>query len=173
MFTSIRSSSTNLGTYSTSHLRLETYPAGTAGINIRDAKTSRYTGKLQFVKISDTDGVKYLAALHRSHAKTSDYIAPITYQKYAQDLRPSLRSFNLHETPFTSHSARIGKATEDFIKGEPVEKIAINGRWKSINSLRYYVNNGRAWVLNTPLSSNQQKNIAEAESSLSRMLHGK
>ena len=32
-------------------LRLAAYPSGTAGINIHDPKTSRYTGKLQFVKV--------------------------------------------------------------------------------------------------------------------------
>ena len=40
-------------------LCLEAFPAGTAVINIHDEKTSRYTGKLQFVKMSYSDGVKF------------------------------------------------------------------------------------------------------------------
>ena len=63
-------------------LRLAAYPSGTAGINILDAKTSRYTGKLQFVKVSDRHGIKLLAELkHRSTANTAR-IAPISYQQY-------------------------------------------------------------------------------------------
>ena len=147
-------------------LRLSAYPPGTAGVNIYDAKTSRYTGKLQFVKISDPDGVKLLSEVHRSCPDKSSRIAPITYQQYKDDLRQSLTNFQLHETPFTSHSARIGKATEDFIRGVPVEQIAINGRWKSLNSLRYYLNNGRAWILNTPLSESQQKMLSQAAASM-------
>ena len=124
-------------------LRMAAYPPGMAGVNIHDAKTSRYTDKFQFVKVPDQNNIKLLSALkHRSNANTAR-IAQISYQQYTDELRQSFKHFQLHETPFTIHSARIGRATDDCIRGEPVEQIAINGRLTSLSSLRYYLNNGR------------------------------
>ena len=150
-------------------LRLAAYPAGTAGVNIQDAKTSRYTGKLQFVKLADQHGINLLSALKQRYPQNIGRIAPISYQRYTDDLRQSLEHFQLEETPFTTHSARIGKATEDYIRGE---QIAINGRWKSMASLRYYLNNGRAWILNTPITSNQQRTLSLAAAKMKHALAG-
>ena len=151
-------------------LRLSSYSPETAGLNIYDSKTSRYTGKLQFVKLSDREGVKFLSGLRCVRSSASMRIVPIKYHQYSNDLRKAITHFQLQDTPFISHSARIGKATEDFIAGETVEQIAINGRWKCINSLRYYLNNGRAWSLNTPISLIQQHKIARASAKMRHTL---
>ena len=153
-------------------LRLAAYPAGTARVNIQDAKTSRYTGKLQFVKLADQHGINLLSALKQRNPQNIGRIASISYQRYTDELRQSLAHFQLEKTPFPTHSAHIGKETEDYIRGEPVEQIAIKGRWKSMASLRYYLNDGRAWILNTPITSNHQRTLSLAAAKMKHALTG-
>ena len=85
------------------NFRLAACPSGTAEINIHDAKTSGYTGKLQLFKVSDRHGIKFLAELkHRSTANTAR-IASIPYQQYTDELRQSLNVSNCKKShsPFT------------------------------------------------------------------------
>ena len=140
--------------------RLLAYGPDVAGLNIRDAKTARYTGCLQFVKLENPHCIAYLETWIRGTKRTP--LVHISYQTYAAQLKIGISTMGIGDVPFSSHSARIGKATEDYIKGLPVAQIALNGRWKSLNSLRYYVNNGRAWLLNTPIPPAAQAMIRQA-----------
>ena len=152
-------------------VRLASYGPRTAGLNVRDAKTSRYTGRLQFVKLDDIDAVTLLGLWKASAQRSSGPLIQLSYQQYSTQLKGALSSLGLKDAPFTSHSARIGKATQDYVSGIPIDQIAVNGRWKSLNSLRYYVTNGRAWLLDTAIPRHAQQRILEAENNM-RILMG-
>ena len=144
-------------------VRLSAYGSGIAGINIRDAKTSRQTGPLQFVKINDVIANGYLRVLHGDVSDHGSRVTAASYQSYSLDLKGAAKTFGFNPAIFTTHSARIGKATEDYIQGIPVDQVAINGRWKSLNSLRYYLNNGKAWILDNRVTPSHQDKLRQAE----------
>lgn len=151
--------------------RLASYGPLIAGLNVRDAKTARYTGRLPFVKVDDRDAIKFLQAWIPSTNQASGPLVFLTYQAYAADLKEALAAYGLQNAPFTSHSARIGKATQDYVTGVPVDQIAINGRWKSLNSLRYYVTNGRAWLLDKNIPPATQQRLADAARKMQHLIH--
>ena len=64
----------------------------------------------------------------------------------------------------------MGKATQDYVPGIPVDQIAVNGRWKPLNSLRYYVTNGRTWLLDTAIPRYAQQRILEAENNMRTLM---
>lgn len=49
-----------------------------------------------------------------------------------EELQEALKRFSIDYARFASHSARIGKATEDLIEDVPAEQFAISGRWKRL-----------------------------------------
>ena len=151
-------------------MRIASHGSHVAGINVRDAKTARYSGTLQFVKIDDVDAIKFLQAWKASTSQSNGALVCLSYHTYAADLNNALAAFGLHNAPFTSHSARIGKATQDYVAGVPVDQIAVNGRWKSLNSLRYYVTNGRAWLLDTNISPNTQHRLNDAARHMKQLI---
>ena len=150
--------------------RIAGYGHSTAGINIKDAKTSRYTGRLQFVKLDDPQTIKIIQAWTKVTNRKTGRLVTLNYQRYSANLKTALSSLDLQNAQFTSHSARIGKATQDYINGLPVDQIAINGRWKSINSLRHYVTNGRSWLLDTHIPAAAQNRISEAASNMQYLI---
>lgn len=52
----------------------------------------------------------------------------------------------------TPHEARVGAATEAFTKRKPIEHIAINGRWKSLNFVPQDILNGQTTLAVTLIS---------------------
>ena len=141
---------------------LAAYEALVAGLNIRDVKTARYTGRLQFVKLEDLHTIKLLQAWKSALKRDTGPLVTLTYQSCTTDLKAAFASIALHNVSFTPNSARIGKATHDFISGVTVSQVAVNGRWKSLNFLRYYVTNGRAWLLDTNISREAQNPLIES-----------
>ena len=75
----------------------------------------------------------------RATDRVQDPLFHISYQAYSAQLKIYHAALGLGHVHFSSYSARIRKFTEDYIKGLPVDQIALNGRWKSLNSLLYYV----------------------------------
>ena len=69
--------------------------------------------------------------------------------------------FGLPMGSITTHSARTGAALQDFPTGSSAETISITGRWASLTSLRYYPISGRAWLLQMPLSVEQETLIRQ------------
>ena len=109
-------------------MRLASHVSQVAGIKVRDAKTARYSGTLQFIKIDDIDAIKFLQGWKASTSQINGALVCLSYYTYAADLNNALAAFGLHNAPFTSHSARIGKAAQDYVAGVPVDQIAVNGR---------------------------------------------
>ena len=136
--------------------RLSGFPAGTAGANIKDAKTSKQTGRLQFVTIDDPPVVRFLQMYRAANSAALKFAPHANYATYSAALKEATNHFGLSNISIRPHSARIGKALEDYVQGKSVEQIAINGRWSALNSLRYYLNNGNAWVLDMHLSPESQ-----------------
>ena len=141
-------------------VRLSAYGSGIAGINIRDVKTSRQTGAIQFVKINDSTANDYLRVLHDDVSDHGSRVTGASYQSYSLDLKDAAKTFGFNPANFSTHSARIWKATEDYVEGIPED--AINGLWKSLNSLRYYLNNGKAWILKNSIITSHQDNLRQA-----------
>src|SRR5205807_2262177 len=59
-------------------------------------------------------------------------------------------------TPYVPHSLRHGGATFDFLRTGSVEHVQFRGRWKSLDSVRRYVQTARALLaaLDVPSSLN-------------------
>ena len=124
------------------------FPPATAGVNIVDAKTSKRTSKFQFVLIYDPDAILFLQKYHAAVPSHSRKVLPsLTYASYASAYRKATAFFGTSKSTDTSHSCRIRKALDSYISGRSVEQIAVAGRWKLLPSLRYYLENGRTWVL--------------------------
>ncbi|PXF41892.1 hypothetical protein BWQ96_08394 [Gracilariopsis chorda] len=142
-----------------------------AGKNIKDAKTSKTTGRLQSVPINDQTVIKFLRAYQLQNRSNHHFAPNVSYKTYLSPIKTVSSSFGLSHGRFSTHSARIGKATEEYVNNLPVQQIAINGRWKSLNSLRYYLDNGKSWPLNSNISDSQQSLIRSYAAKLLDLIH--
>jgi integrase len=48
---------------------------------------------------------------------------------------------------FVPHGLRHGGATSDYLSGWPLEDVLMRGRWRSMDTARWYINQGRAMML--------------------------
>lgn len=140
-------------------IRLQGYGPLTAGVTVIDSKTSRSSGRYQFVKITDPKVIQFLKVYRSTHELNAKFVNQLTYTRYERSLKQAARALGVSNHHFTSHSARIGKATHEYISGRSVEQLAVDGRWKSLNSLRYYINNGRARLANLNIEQANQNCI--------------
>ena len=72
------------------------------------------------------------------------------YGKRAETLRKHFKDAlkDLHVNGnFSFHSLRHGRATEEDLKGTPLEDILRLGRWAAATSGRHYIQSGRALML--------------------------
>ena len=81
-------------------VRLAAYGPLVAGLNIRDAKTARYTGRLQYVKLADFHTIKLLQAWKAALKRDTGPLVTLTYQSYTADLKATLASLALHNASF-------------------------------------------------------------------------
>ena len=138
--------------------RLSAFPPGTAGVNILDAKTSKRTGRLQFVPIQDDIVIQFLRKIHDNPSPDEALAPHIDYQSYSKYLKEATSYFQISNVAIRSHSARIGRALDEYVNGARVDQIAILGRWASLSTLRLYLDNGKAWMLDmktTPLTASR------------------
>lgn len=61
----------------------------------------------------------------------------------------------------TPPGACVGNVTEAFMKREQIENVAINDRWKSVNSVRQYILNGQAALATAPIPDKDMRKIRE------------
>eukprot|EP00178_Gracilaria_changii_P016391 TRINITY_DN466_c0_g1_i1.p1 TRINITY_DN466_c0_g1~~TRINITY_DN466_c0_g1_i1.p1 ORF type:complete len:419 (-),score=36.56 TRINITY_DN466_c0_g1_i1:32-1288(-) len=144
-------------------IRLSAFGKGIAGVNIADAKTSRKTGRLQFVALKCHEVIVFLQVLKTSFPHQTRISGKLSYPTYLKAIKTIAKTYSFKHSKITTHSARIGKALEDYVRGTPVQQIAIDGRWKSLNSLRYYLDNGKAWLLNMGVNSVSQTQLQADE----------
>lgn len=50
---------------------------------------------------------------------------------------------------------RIEATTDAFVKGIPDQDISMLGKLRSLNSVSYYIDNGRAWINSLRVDANQ------------------
>ncbi|KAI0557874.1 DNA breaking-rejoining enzyme [Gracilaria domingensis] len=132
--------------------RLADCPQGSAGVVIRETKT----GLFQFVLIRN----KVVLALFENFVRVNPTLKrtklfKISYGKYENCLRQTAEFFGVTSVKITSHSARIGGALHDYLRGFSAQTIAITGRWKSLGSLRHYLTNGRSQLMLLKLCSTE------------------
>ncbi len=109
---------------------------------LRKAKT----GIMQSVKIASPDVARLLVLWLRLMPRSSDP-DPRVFGFSADLLRRTMhRAGDALQLPtrYTPHSLRHGGTTDDFLRHGSIERIQFRGRWKSLESVRRYVQTARA-----------------------------
>lgn len=129
-------------------VRLSSCGSLVSGVNIFIAKTFRKTHRMQFVAITYPNIVVYLVLYKTKKPQQRLFVQNVSLQAYLQTIKSAAVAFKIPNSKITTHSARICMATEDYINEVSIERIAINGRWKLLASMRYYLDIGKSWILN-------------------------
>jgi len=110
------------------------------------AKTK--TGPNQSVSIQNQDVADILCIWVRHLPSTTASRNPLIFPFSPDYLRRRMRyacvGLNISHTPYVPHSLRHGGATADFLRTGSIEQVQFRGRWKSMESLRTYVQTARA-----------------------------
>ena len=146
--------------------RLSDVPGTVAGLNIRESKT----GSNQFVLLSDSHVVRLLQQYHTSAESSHARLFTFDRKRYQLLLNDACHFFGLNGLRVTPHSCRIGGAYHDFMRGIPVENIAIKGRWSRVESIRHYLQNARGWMMQIAPSSEANARIKRKAKSLEQAL---
>lgn len=99
-----------------------------AGLTIREAKTATSLGELQFVKVTCPYMVGLLYKMKREKCEKDLVVDHLPYSAYLRAIKEVAVSFGFPNAKFSPHSARIGAATDDYIRGCPIKDIALKGR---------------------------------------------
>lgn len=152
--------------------RITAFAHHTAGINVRDAKTAKATGEYQFIQIQCPLTIQLLRLAAHGDTPTPRVAATLSYSTYLAAVKAVAQHYGFTNARFTPHSTRIGAATEAFITGTKVSDIALLGRWKSVESVRYYVTAGRAWMASTKIATQAQLSIKTDAKNLQDAIFG-
>lgn len=112
---------------------------------LRTAKT----GKMQSVSVWSSDVAQLLAHWVRSFAARPEAggsdprIFPFSPDFLRRLMRSTAEALQL-PSHYTPHSLRHGGTTDDFLRNGSVERVQFRGRWKSMESVRRYVQTARA-----------------------------
>lgn len=108
--------------------RVDSYGPNIAGANNGDAKTTRHTGPIQFVKFKEKETIQLLALLRKLRPNDVYVARHISYPAYDACIKRACVKRGV-SAKFPTQSARVGKATQEYMRGSPAEQIAINGKW--------------------------------------------
>ena len=116
----------------------------TMAVVLRTAKT----GKMQSVSVWSSDVAQLLAYWARSCATraaagSDPRIFPFAPDFLRRLMRNTATALQL-PAHYTPHSLRHGGTTDDFLRNGSVERVQFRGRWKSMESVRRYVQTARA-----------------------------
>ena len=116
----------------------------TMAVVLRAAKT----GKMQSVSVWSSDVAQLLAYWARSCATRAaagpdPRIFPFSPDFLRRLMRNTATALQL-PAHYTPHSLRHGGTTDDFLRNGSVERVQFRGRWKSMESVRRYVQTARA-----------------------------
>lgn len=116
----------------------------TMAVVLRVAKT----GRMQSVGIASADVAQLLAQWVRLMPRCVAGDADPRIFPFSPDFLRRLMSRTASAlqlpTHYTPHSLRHGGTTDDFLRNGSVERIQFRGRWKSLESVRRYVQTARA-----------------------------
>lgn len=103
------------------------------------------TGRHQFVLVSDPDAMVLLAAAVVDARNTGRAtVFPFSPDRFRAYMRAATTALGLQSFGYVPHSLRHGGATYAYLCGVPIEDILVRGRWRSNNSVRTYLQGGRA-----------------------------
>jgi integrase len=106
------------------------------------------TGRDQSVSVQNTDVADVLSfwvrSLPRSAAEPNPLIFPFSPDFFRRLLRRVCVQLGVGHIPYVPHSLRHGGATADFLRTGSVEHVQFRGRWKSLESVRTYIQTARA-----------------------------
>ena len=112
-------------------------------IRLRSTKT----GVNQSTVIRNGDVVRLLAIIVRARRHDrANYLWSFTYSQYYRAFKSALIGLGL-SSEYVCHSLRHGAASRDAAMNVAVEEIAVRGRWRSLDSLRRYLQTYRALML--------------------------
>jgi hypothetical protein len=109
------------------------------------------TGRDQFITIRNPVVIKLLQALKQKFfpaLSSTDFVFPYAYS-LSSVLKSTLHDLGLSDRCYVWHSLRHGGATDDALKGMPIEEIVARGRWSSSKMLKTYVQRSRAFFLHS------------------------
>ena len=117
------------------------------GVLLRDTKT----GKNQFVTITDPQLVRLHKLTRFPDPKTR--LFPFSQKTWLTWINKACQHLNI-EQHFVVHSLRHGGATQALMTGMPLQDIQHRGRWKSYDSMKTYLQQGRALLIMKSLPQN-------------------
>lgn len=121
------------------------HPALNGGKGVALQLSQTKTGKNQFVIVRDTDVACLLeAAVADAIVSNRSHVFPFSPESFRLYMKAASSAVGVGSCGYVPHSLRHGGATQAFLMGETVEQIALRGRWKSNNSIRTYIQAGRA-----------------------------
>jgi len=106
------------------------------------------TGLNQSVSVDRPDVAAVLRAWVRALPRSATNDNPLVFA-FSPDylsrlMRAACSTLGLGATSYVPHSLRHGGATADFLLTGSVERVQFRGRWKSLESVRTYVQTARA-----------------------------
>lgn len=106
------------------------------------------TGLNQSVALQSQDVADILCMWVRSLPSSTADGNPLVFAFSPDHFRRLMRNacdqLGVGPTPYVPHSLRHGGATADFLRTGSIEQVQFRGRWKSMESLRTYVQAARA-----------------------------
>ena len=117
------------------------------GMALRLAKTK--TGVNQSVDVRSPVVVRLLQFWMRhteEDARDTDLVFPFSPSRFRKLIRAVCSVLDLEDIPYVPHSLRHGGATADYMRGDNIDQIMFRGRWKSMESARRYIQQGKAML---------------------------
>ena len=87
---------------------------------------------------------QWVRALPRPAADSNPFVFSFSPDLVRRLMRNVCVQLGLGATPYVPHSLRHGGATADFLRAGSIQHVQFRGRWKSMDSLRTYVQTARA-----------------------------
>jgi integrase len=107
------------------------------------------TGPNQSVSVQSSDVADVLCRwLQRmpTRAGGEALVFPFSPSWLRRLMHDACRSLGLDHTPYVPHSLRHGGATHDYLRTGNIEHVQFRGRWKSMESVRRYVQQANAML---------------------------
>lgn len=105
------------------------------------------TGRNQSVSVDHPDVATILCAWVRALPRTAGrdtLVFAFSADLLRRLMRDACDQLGVGHTAYVPHSLRHGGATADFLQSGSIERVQFRGRWKSMESLRTYVQMARA-----------------------------
>jgi integrase len=103
-------------------------------------------GRKQWVTVRCPIAMGLLRRLSRGR-RPSDYLFPDLRTSMLSRFRQAQVGIGLKKAPFVIHSLRHGGASYDYIRGLPITRIILRGRWGGLKVSRQYIQESQALVL--------------------------